>query len=773
MITLKWYDYWQNQAINIPINKAKSVLNSQIIRGPLMRSIFLSLIIAGCFVRTQSQYINPPFSGSVSDGSGTVGSLGSNYSDGYLNPAGCFTDYPRLNISSYTGTYSDWLLYLPTLKNISIRYPIIINKLSCSFSYSTPQDNHLKYSPSRDIFNMGNDVNAYIRREISFDLAYHPSINKVIHNFDIYLGGKISRYWGEYISFPVDDFYGEGFYLRMGTYMNYHLFPRWAVQISGIVQPNSVYYSFTQPYPGFYGSASGITYYFDLENNEFINISAEILMPLWNESKISKLSAGLKYHFPTLRNNTIQCGVFSYSVDPYHQYLPVYWTTVGVSYEFKYIAFSIAMMDAINLGTAYREKNDTGKIFSLSLDIPIKLRFAKNISFGHRKQPVFKYFKYRPKEIKVGESDLINVYVQNEGNDTLKSSQIFINILPQNGVYLPKRIIDIGNLSAGEIKKIAIPIEAVKGYLTQDYLLKAECFYRPDASNTIEIPMKTIEPVLNVSLKMKPFKQLLVGHIPGIFLITVNIHNSGNMTAKNVGVIFSDELVKQGILNETHKVIDEIQPGATKSVGFSLEFQDTLKVSSVPINITFEEENGYVPEPYYTSIQLMNRGTLDGQLIQIDKFTNGFKNIKEYFIVLEGTLKDLEKLTYFNIQCNNRFQGKLVIGPYSSFDEAYNNHMTVTQLNQSAEIYGVKNSKIERIDRYFLSIEKSDVNIEKLTDLEIVSIYQSTLDSGVLLIGPFKSLLGIRPLLSFFERNFKHVVVQKQFPNEVKLYQQD
>lgn len=715
-----------------------------------------------------SQFVNPPYAGTTSDAHGNVGSMSAGTSYGYLNPAGGFSLYPTVSLGIYTGLYSDWILYYPTIKNISIRFPILINRLCLSASYGTPDDNRLKYAPNRNVFGMGKILNAYYKKEMSVSIAIHPPLKKYFNKLDVYLGTRVIRYWRSYASSSTLNDYGYGYIVRTGIFIDYSVFKKNKILLSGVVQPNSIPGFGYSAYPGFYGGAAGITHYLNLEKNEYLNLSGEILMPLWNESKISKLSAGLKYHFPTLRNNTIQCGIYSYSVDPYHQYKPVYWTTVGLSYEFKYFAFSIAMMDAINLNTAYREENDTGKIFSFSFDVPLKFKFVEKLSLGQRKQPIFKYFKYRSKPIKIGESDSIEVFVKNDGIDTLKSAQIFTNVLPQNGVFLPERIINTGDLLAGEIKKVEIPIEAVQGYLTQEYLLKAECFYSPEASNSIEIPIHTIEPVLNVTLKMKPYKQLLVGHIPGIFLITVTIHNSGNMAAKNVGVNFPEELKKKGIIKKTHIVIAEIYPGAVESVDYTLEFQDTLRSLTLPIKITFEEENGYAPEPYYTSIQLLNRGTLDRQLIQIDQFTNSFSEIKKYFIVLDGSLQDLEKLPR-NIHYDSHFPGKIVIGPYSSFEEVYSNHVTVSQISESAEIYGINNSKVEKIDRYFLSVEKNDINIEKLTDLEIVSIYQSTLDSGVLLVGPFKSVLHLCPLLSFFERNFKHVVIQKQFPNEVEL----
>ncbi|MBU4446448.1 hypothetical protein KJ656_15430, partial [bacterium] len=70
-----------------------------------------------------SQFINPPYAGTVSDAHGYVGSLGVGTSYGYLNPAGGFSLYPTVSLGIYTGLYSDWILYYPTIKNISIRFP--------------------------------------------------------------------------------------------------------------------------------------------------------------------------------------------------------------------------------------------------------------------------------------------------------------------------------------------------------------------------------------------------------------------------------------------------------------------------------------------------------------------------------------------------------------------------------------------------------------------------------------------------------------------------
>ena len=732
-----------------------------------MRFILIVVIFCCIVIPIQSQYINPPFAGSSSDGAGAVGALESSYSYGYLNPAGCFTDYPRINISTYTGWYSDWFLHIPTIKNVSVRYPIVLNRLSSSFSYSIPQDNHLKYSVSHNPLDLGSDLNVALRKQFAFILAYHPNVSTIANNLDLFIGANVSKYWTAYISYPVDNYFGSGVYFRGGLYAQYHLFPKLKFDFAGVVQPNSVFYSNDVYLPGFYVGSAGVIYYLNLENNEYLKLGSEILMPLLNESKTTKLSVGLKYHFPTLKNNSIQCGVFSYSVDPYSQYKPVIWNTVGLSYELKYFAFSIAMMDAINLNTKYRKQNDTSKIFSLSLDIPFKIK--KKISFGDTKQPIFRYFKYKSFPIKIKESKSIDLYVRNDGIDTLKSAKIFTNVLPQNGLFIPDRTIDIGHLAAGQIKKVTIPIEAINGYLTQKYLLKAECFYRPDASRSIEIPVQTIEPVLNVSLKMKPYKQILAGYVPGIFVIEVKVNNSGNMTADSLVVKFPENLVSKGIIKKADKVIPHLPPGSEKSVEYFLEFPDTIRNQSLPLNIVFEEKDGYVPEPYYTSIQLINRGNGDKDLLKIDPFTQGFKYIDRYVIVVNGNMETLKQLSFYQMSYDNHFPGKLVIGPFNTFKETYDNFISVSQIVKTAEIYGITDNRIESINRFFISIEKNDINTYKLLDLEIAQIYTSTLDTGVLLVGPFKSLLDLRPLLSFFEKNFNNVTVQSLYPNEVEI----
>ena len=718
-----------------------------------------------------SQFINPPYAGTTSDAHGNVGSMSVGTSYGYLNPAGGFSLYPTVSLGVYTGLYSDWILYYPTIKNISIRFPILINRLCLSASYGTPDDNRLKYAPNRNVFGMGKILNAYYKKEMSVNVAIHPPLKEYFDKLDVYLGARAIRYWRFYASSSTLNDYGYGYIVRTGIFIDYSVFKRNKILLSGVVQPNSIPGFGYSAYPGFYCGGAGIRHMIDIEKGSFVQLSGEVLMPFGSRWNGVKLSAGLSYQLSSIKNRSISLGVFSYPYTLFDAYKPVYWNTIGVTWEFNYFTISTAIMDAINLDMVSDNNSSVGKIFSIGLDIPIKHKSTSRFYFGEKKYPVFYNPRYSQQKINVGTKDSINLFLTNYGSEVLHSATIYSNLMRKDGIIIKDKIINVGDLLPKGTKIIKIPIESLRGYSAQEYVIKSECYYRPDAAVTKLIKIKTIEPLLKISLKMKAYNQLLISQVPGTMRLTVSIHNKGNLKADSLVVMLDTNLVKMGILKNTIHRIPVLLPGHSKDIDIVLELPDTLTLRTLPFFVIVKEKKGYDPIPYYANINLIKRSKIDREIFLTDPFFNGFKTFKKVYLVFDSEFDrflDFQKRGIYKIQSYDIFPGKLSVGPFSSIEEAYGHYVSMRAQNEDVELFGIKGAQIELLTRYFLAVNNNPQVLAKLKDLGIGAIFQSLQESHIVMIGPFKNMVQIEPMYEFFNNNFQNARVVQYLPNEVR-----
>jgi len=711
------------------------------------------------------QYVNPPYAGSRGDGQGNVGTLGAGYLFGHLNPAGCFADFLTFNYSFYTGIYSDWILFPPTIKNFSIRYPVWANRITISGVYGMSDDNELYFSPYRYIW--GNEkLGSYYRNDIGLILSYHIPLSKLTDKLDCYSGLSIKRYWRWWASNRMlGTDYGGGINARTGVYFELKVSANLRFASSIIFQPNSfpwgAYYSF----PGLCGGGMGATYYLDLEKNHYVNVSGELILPNnWDLSKTFKFGYGLSYHLPTVKERSIQLGVFSYPYQPYQIYSPVYWTTIGFTYELKYFIVSLAWLDAFNLDKGYKDKSDVAKIISASVDIPIK----KNI-FSKKKSDEkisFYYPKYKKPKTRTGTVDTLSYYVINNSSVSLNSIYVYANILQSRGMILKKTIFPIQNIEPGKFKLLEIPIEALKGYPSKEYKIKLECSPNPESIITKLFPIQTVAPLLTVKVRGLPHLQNLVYHTPGVARIRVEVTNNGNALAESLMVILPNELEKYLIKKQA--IIPIIKPQKTEYVDFVLVFGK--QTGSIPLTVNFNEKNGFTPPSYHTTLNLLSSEVVDAALKDIDPFCNSYSDYQEFYIFLKADFSKLSALEMIlgNLKPCNYFPGYLKHGPYTTLMEAYENYLSLfsLQIDQS-DVFVVRNGSAEPVSRYFISLPNEEINRQKAIDMRILNLYSSKLDAKVLLLGPFKDLLEIKSISEYILINFEGFDIQRLYPMEV------
>lgn len=723
-----------------------------------------------------SQYINPPFAGTTSDGQGGVGTVGVGSNYGFLNPAGCFSDHINLNFSTYTGLYSDWILYFPTIKNISLRYPIITNRLCVGLSYGIPVDNFLRYDPSRRIIGSGPNLRTYKRSTYSFKIAYHPPILKYFDKLDLFLGTNISYYWRT--TNPdqiINDDFGLGAYARGGAIIEYRCSSHLRIKLSGLLQPNSKALSTKSTYPGYYGGGMGFKYIFNKRLGNYLEIGGELLMPFWYNSKAMKMSGGVTYRFRADKNSSLQLGVFSYPFDPINSYNPIYWSSWGFTYDFKYFTASIAFMDAINLKDEYLERADIAKVISFSLNVPLRYKLFDKTTFGIKQQPLFYYPSYTNKSIKIGQIDTLSFFIENQGIKTLPSTIVYTNVVEKEGLLIKDKVLDIGDLKPKELRQVNVPLESLTEYPSQEFTIRAECAYMTDKSIVKYLKVNTVRPILNLSVEMKPHRQFLVVPVPGVSVMKIILHNSGNLSADSIWVILPEKLKEDQIIEENKYFIKHLTPGQKKEFRVLFSFRDNLKTDKIPMTINVKEKNGYEPLPYYTSINLINRGYADQNSISEDVFNQDvIMKFNDYYIVCNPEYEQLKPLfisTGYNVQSNNHFPGKIAIGPYDSYHRVYDLYNSLKVQIEDACIYGIYNAKVEPLSRYFISVAASEATKDKLADIGLFKIYTSTFETGTYLVGPFEAMTQIGLIYEFFEKNFQDIKVVNHLPNEVALWE--
>lgn len=720
-----------------------------------------------------AQYINPAYGGVTANAGGTVGSLGIGESYGYLNPAGTFSYYPILSTGISTGFYSDWILYLPTMKHFALRYPIILNRINISLIYGTPDDNKLRYNPGRNILHNGETLNTYYRNEFAGVVAVHPMLREYVDKLDIYFGLRLSKYWASYSSGTTINNYGAGITLRTGCIIDYYMNEKYKLQFSGIIQPNSIPEANNPSYLGFIGGGLGIGRILDIEKGNRFELVGEMLMPIETRSKALKLSAGFSYYLNTIQNRSFSIGIYSFPANPYTTYNPVYWSTYGFTWEFDYLTVSAAVMDAANLDMIEHSGSDVGKIFTFSLDIPFKIKKLQSITAGNRSYPIIYNPSYFVKKLKSGTSDTLTYCVTNYGPDIFRNAVLYSNIVGKDGIIVRNKVVQLGDIASKGTKKVEINMESIKGYQAGEYILKSECYYRPDAAVTKLTKIKTVEPALKISFKVKEYRQFLVSYIPGVIRLKVGIKNTGNLTADDIKVILDSNLVKMNMISKSVYLIRQLLPGQQKDFDLTLVLPDTISGRTIPFTVTVKEKNGYDPLPYYATINLVNRGKYYIEEWQRDAFRNKFFAYQNFFIVIDTDYEGFSKIyasDFYDCQRNPLFPGKLCIGPYLSLQDVYNNYISLKNQYKNACVYGVNGNQYDILSRYFIAVNKTDQIIDKLIDLEIGELYQSLQEQHVILIGPFKDLMQIQPMYEFFKVNFLGARVVNYLPNDVKKY---
>ena len=376
----------------------------------------------------------------------------------------------------------------------------------------------------------------------------------------------------------------------------------------------------------------------------------------------------------------------------------------------------------------------------------------------------------------IGEKKKISLYLENHGSDTLVNSNVYFNVEPSEGIILEKSYINVGNVLPGQKRKFEIPIESVSGYNRGLYRIKSECYY--DETNSVKniINVMTSRPILDVSIKMKNYKQFFIFPVPGAAIIKVDIINSGDIPAKNLQIVFPETFINLGILKENTQIIKKIKPNQLKTVEFELHFSGSDLPQKLPLKVVFIEENGYSPAPFYSNLKLINKKNYDIELVKQGQFYQKFQDISEFFITIDASYDEFKKIEGYNelkIKTNNYFPGKIVLGPYKTIEEIYQNFLSFSSQYNQIEAYCINHGKLELVTRYFIKLPNNMKNIENIKANPLLELFTSNLYSQNILVGPFKDYSQLGEVVKYLDQFIDNIVVEKFFPNEVTRYKDE
>ena len=752
-----------------------------------LRSIITSvLVIISLILPTENsfgQYINPPYGGTESTGFGEVGTQLAGPINGILNPSTLLTYTPRFNVSLASGIYSNYYLFLPTAKDISINIPIIKQTLCWRGYYGIPRDNTLRNSLLHSY------SRAYLggKKFVGTSLAYRLPLNKLLtkwNYFDLRLGTDIAWYQGKLaIKNPYPDSnsywvsrttYTSGARLRFGSLLHIRYTSAYYWILATTLQ-GSTSHGFSKKRLDFLTWSAGFKYFFGDERAKSIQTGFEVENN--RDQSVNKIGIGLKYNFTETENNSIQVGMFTTpknAYNPLYQNKRLYWYSLGFTKTVKDWLFALSIADALNLKLSKLNPpfSDIAKIVTVSLSIPFSIYNVPQLNPEFNATPELIDFSAKKRRLLIGKQDTLDLYLQYLGEQNLTNPKIFFNIEPPTGILLKKQYIELDEIRNKDFIPLQIPIKAIPDTPSNTYLLTASLTYGNNDLVTKQLTIQTVEPLLDVEAKVSSQTQYWFWEIPGLYNLKLVIDNYGEVTSDSLRVILSDNLTTLGLVDQSVYAVTDIKPHTKKELYIEFRATEGDLPPRIPITIYFEESHGFNPLPIHADLAIVNKTMVIYSEKQKDPFLTNFKEIDKFYIVLSPEwpeLKQLSEKTTINLTRNSNFPGKIVIGPVGELTQLLALQSTLSNYSDNYEIVALKGHRVIPIKRYFFMVEKNESTQRILDEIAILPSYSDLLISNKILIGPFQELKSILDLEPFIKEYFKFYQIVTRYPNQVDL----
>lgn len=733
------------------------------------------------------QYVNPTFSGAQSSGFGESGAQLAGPLGGILNPSSLFINKPRININFITGVYSDYLLFYPTIKNISISIPFIKQTLSMRGYYGIPQENNLRNYSSNNIFGTYNKAYTGGQKHIGASLSYRLPLNKFLRKrnyFDVRVGADVARFWGSLSpqklnsienDYWVSHFSGKaGYRYKIGSLLYIRYSPVYHWIFSSTFQ-GSIDNSFSIKEFDYYNFSWGLKYYLFDGNTKSIQLGFEI--ENLNQKSTRKIGVGIKYNLTDKVLNSFQGGVFTTPKNAYH---PKYkdqtlvWYSMGFTKTIRDWVLALSLSDALNLKLSHLDQpsSDIAKILSISLSVPFPVNKIPKLMPAFNATPEFVDLSYKKRKLVIGKEDTITLYLQYLGDEKLVNPKVFFNIEPTTGIVLLEQFIELKSLQHLDFIPLTLPIKAVPGIPSNDYFLTASLTYGNDHFIKKQINIKTTEPRLDIIANVTNKTRYWLFETPGSYILELLIENFGNAQSDSLKVNLPEELLELGLVEKTTYTLTNIKPNTTRKL--RIEFKTTRNdlPPKIPITILFEENNGFSPLPLHADFVILNKSLVAFAEIKQDPFLTQFKDFDKFYILLSPDweeLKIIQTETTLEMIHDPNFPGKIVIGPTHDLTTLLAIRFTLDNITNKYEIIGLKGHNTVPIKRYFFMIENEKEAQQTLNEFSILSYYPDLMQSNKLLIGPFKDLKVLLNLEGFIKEYFKYYQIVSRYPNQVDL----
>ncbi|MDI9338799.1 MAG: caspase family protein [Alphaproteobacteria bacterium] len=206
-------------------------------------------------------------------------------------------------------------------------------------------------------------------------------------------------------------------------------------------------------------------------------------------------------------------------------------------------------------------------------------------------------------------------------------------------------------------------------YLPED--VKAIVFNQP----------KTIIPAVvhTANLQFKTPNNTLTANQNNTIQFTLN--NSGKGAAKKLSLTITDANNTPGISFKKDLFIGDLEPNASKEINIPITANLNLTTSTANFNISFNEENGFYPDPIHISLPTLAFKAPKLQIVDHSFLSQSGKLEKAKPIVLKALIQNLGQGNAENIQITFKY-------PSTNVFNTSPNTINISQLtpNQSQEI---------------------------------------------------------------------------------------
>jgi len=734
------------------------------------------------------QYVNPNYGGAQSSGFGEVGAQLAGPQGGVLNPATLFLNRARIGFSLNTGVFSDYLLYFPTVKDLSFSLPVYKNEFALRFYYGIQQDNDLRNYNNYNFLGSYSSIYKGGKRRIGISSVYRLPLNTFINKwnyFDLRLGLDISRFWGNllhtdsktesnnYWVSPTSS--GAGFSFKTGSLLIFRYTAKYQWLFSSVFQ--GTVFGWSRKEFDFYNLGVGLKYFLGDASQKNIQFGFEI--ENITELSTRKVGAGIRYNFTERDQNSVQGGVFissknSYNPDYRNRFLA--WYTLGFTKTVYNWIMAFSLSDALNLNLSSLNppSKDIAKVISLSLSIPFPPRKFTKVIPVVVSDPEFFDLSLQKRRLMIGKEDTLSLFLQYFGQEELPNPKIFFNIEPKVGIVLQEPYVELPTLTHLDFKEIRIPVRAIPGVPANNYSITSSLTYGNDNYIMKRIELETTEPALDVSANINNHSRYWLFETPGSYILELNIENYGTSNSDSLEVTLPESFVERGLLRKNVYVVKNIRPKSKRRLRIEFKTLNENLPPKMPISITFKESNGFDPLPIHADFVIINKSLVSFSEIKKDPFNERFRQFEDFYILITpdwNAIKRIAENTTFDLREDPNFPGKIVVGPFTDLERVLSLRYTLDNIYNNYELVALKNHKSIPLMRYFFMIGNSQETLHTLNNFPILSYFTDRTQPRKILIGPFQNMKTMMELEEFIATFFKDYQVVSRYPNQVEIPQ--